>query len=84
VIVDPALPDVGGAEFILRLKGEIEEDGTQVLLFSSREYSASELATLRVSPAHAFVKSRDHERELVLRLRAVLTVRQETPRVRRA
>jgi signal transduction histidine kinase len=84
VIVDPALPGVGGAEFIYRLKSEIEEVGTQVLLFSSREYSAPELANFRVSPSHAFVKSRDDERELVLRLRAVLTVRQETPRVRRA
>ena len=84
VIVDPALPGVGGAEFIYRLKSEIEEDGTPVLLFSSREYSPSELGNLRITPAHAFVKSRDDERELVLRLRAVLTVWQETPRVRRA
>jgi CheY-like chemotaxis protein len=75
VVADPVLPGVGGADFVRRLKAELEDEGAPVLLFSSREYSRAELESLRISPTHAFVKSRDRESELALRLRAILTVR---------
>jgi DNA-binding response OmpR family regulator len=77
MIADPALPNVGGIDFVRRVKAETEDEGLQLLIFSSREYSARELETMRIPDTHAFVKSRDDERDLVLRLRAVLTVRRE-------
>jgi signal transduction histidine kinase len=83
VIADPARGSTGGPDFVRRMKAEVDDDGTQVLLFSSREFSSAELERLSIPATHAFVKSRDHERQLVLRLRAVLTVRQQAPRARR-
>ena len=83
VIADPALPGVGGMEFIHRMKAETEGEGTPLLIFSSREYSAPELDSMRVSRTHVFVKSRDDERQLVLRVRAMIAVRRESPRVAR-
>jgi hypothetical protein len=46
-----------------------------VLVFSSREFSDDELAGITLAPSHAFVKARDREQDLVLRLKAVLAVR---------
>jgi CheY-like chemotaxis protein len=83
VIADPALPGVGGMEFVQRLKAATDEEGTTLLIYSSREYSATELETMHIPRTHAFVKSRDDDRELVMRLRAVLTVRQESPQLRK-
>ena len=82
MIADPALPNVGGIDFVRRVKAETEDEGLQLLIFSSREYSAKELETMRIPATHAFVKSRDDERDLVLRLRAVLAVRREPRAVR--
>ena len=84
VIADPALPSVGGMEFVRRFKSETEDDGVALLIFSSRDYSAADLESMRIPRTHAFVKSRDDERQLVMRLRAVLTVRQESSRALRA
>ena len=46
-----------------------------VLVFSTREYSAVELDGVVLSASHAFVKSRDREQDLAMRLRAVLAAR---------
>ena len=50
-----------------------------VLVFSSREFSDDELHGVTLAPSHAFVKARDREQDLVLRLKAVLAVRRPRP-----
>ena len=40
-----------------------------------REFSDEELNGITLAPSHAFVKARDREQDLVLRLKAVLAVR---------
>jgi signal transduction histidine kinase len=74
VIVDPELDEAGPA-FAQRLRRRINGDATPVIVFSGREYTATELEGLLLSHSHAFVKSRDSERDLVMRLRAVLAAR---------
>jgi hypothetical protein len=44
-------------------------------VFSSREFADEELDGVTLSPSHAFVKARDREQDLLLRLKAVLAVR---------
>jgi DNA-binding response OmpR family regulator len=46
-----------------------------VLVFSAREFSDEELDGITLAASHAFVKARDREQDLLLRLRAVLAVR---------
>jgi len=46
-----------------------------VLVFSTREYSAEELAGVTLNSSHSFIKSRHREQDLVMRLRAVLAAR---------
>ena len=46
-----------------------------MLVFSSREFSDEELDGITLAPSHAFVKARDREQDLLLRLKAVLAVR---------
>lgn len=74
VIVDPELDDAGPA-LVERLRRRANGDTIPVIVFSGREYTATELGTLLLSRSHAFVKSRDSERDLVLRLRAMLAAR---------
>ncbi|HEX6058076.1 MAG TPA: ATP-binding protein [Gemmatimonadaceae bacterium] len=74
VVADPAAhPD--GLAFLARLRGLPRFDGVPVLVFSEREYAASELEGVTLAASHAFVKSRDREAELVMRLRAALLAR---------
>jgi hypothetical protein len=44
-------------------------------VFSTKEYAATDLEGVTLSSAHAFVKSRDAERDVVMRLKAMLAVR---------
>jgi signal transduction histidine kinase/CheY-like chemotaxis protein len=74
-IVDPQLPGMSGLDLVRRLRGQPAYHSAPVLIFSGREFSDDELAGITLSPAHAFVKSRDREQDLVLRLLAVLTAR---------
>jgi hypothetical protein len=46
-----------------------------VLVFSAREYAPAELDGITLTPAHAFVKARDREEDVVMRLKAVLAAR---------
>jgi CheY-like chemotaxis protein len=75
LIVDPQLPGMSGLELVRRLRNQHAYLSTPVLVFSAREYTADDLEGITLSPAHAFVKSRDREQDLVLRLLAVLTAR---------
>ena len=74
VIIDPELDEAGPA-FAQRLRRRINGDAIPMIVFSGREYTAGELEGLLLSHSHAFVKSRDSERDLVMRLRAVLAAR---------
>ena len=75
IIIDPALPDMEGFALIRRLRERHAYASSPVLVHSTREYSPEELHGITLTPSHAFVKSRDRESDLVLRLRAVLAVR---------
>ena len=46
-----------------------------VLVFSAREFLDHELEGVTLASSHAFVKARDREQDLLLRLKAVLAVR---------
>jgi hypothetical protein len=46
-----------------------------VIVFSARDYSPAELEGVTLSPAHAYVKARDREEDVVRRLKAVLAAR---------
>jgi len=78
LVIDPDYPAGVGLAFLRRLRALDAYAATPVLVFSAREYAASELASLTLIPTHAYVKSRDSEQELVLRLRAVLAARGES------
>lgn len=73
-IVDPEI-DPRGTALLQRLTRRHDGTTVPVLVFSGREYGDAELDGLVLSRTHAFVKSRDSERELVMRLGAVLAAR---------
>ena len=74
VVADPAAhPD--GLSFLRRLRTLPRFDGVPVLVFSGREYGAGELEGITLAATHAFVKSRDRETDLAMRLRAALLAR---------
>lgn len=75
VVADPALPGEHGAELVRQLRAIGAHRDVPVLVFSTREYSAAELDGAVLSPSHVFVKSRDREQDLAMRLRAVLAAR---------
>lgn len=75
VVADPALPGEDGFDLVRQLRRLDAHHEVPVLLFSTREYSAEELRGVLLSPTHAFVKARDREQDLALRLRAVLAAR---------
>ena len=73
-IVDPEIDPLGTA-LLQRLTRRHDGTTVPVVVFSGREYRDAELDGLVLSRTHAFVKSRDSERELVMRLRAILAAR---------
>ncbi len=75
LIVDPDLPGMSGLRFVRRLRSQAAYHFVPVLVFSSKEYTPEELDGITLSSAHAFVKSRDREQDLIYRLLAVLTAR---------
>jgi signal transduction histidine kinase len=75
IVIDPSSPGSPGIELVKRVRQLPAYADVPVLVFSSREFSDDELDGITLAPSHAFVKARDREQDLVLRLRAVLAVR---------
>ena len=75
IVIDPGSSQSPGMEIIRRLRALGVYADVPVLVFSSREFSDEELEGITLSASHAFVKSRDREQDLLLRLKAVLAVR---------
>lgn len=75
IIIDPNAPDSPGIALVRRIRELPGYADVPVLVFSSREFSDGELSGVTLAPSHAFVKTRDREQDLLLRLRAVLAVR---------
>jgi len=75
IVIDPSSPGSPGVELVVRLRELPVYADVPVLVFSAREFSDEELEGITLAPSHAFVKARDREQDLVLRLKAVLAVR---------
>lgn len=75
MIVDPAVGDHAGLAAVRRIRRFPGYADLPVLVFSTKEYAATDLEGVTLSSAHAFVKSRDAERDVVMRLKAMLAVR---------
>jgi len=75
IVIDPSSPRSPGVELVVRLRELPAYTDVPVLVFSAREFSDEELDGITLAPSHAFVKARDREQDLVLRLKAVLAVR---------
>ena len=75
IVLDPSAPDSPGIGLVRRLRELPGYSDVPVLVFSAREFSDAELVGVTLASSHAFVKARDREQDLVLRLKAVLAVR---------
>ena len=75
IVMDPWAPGSPGIALVKRLRQLPAYADVPVLVFSSREFSDDELEGITLAPSHAFVKARDREQDLLLRLKAVLAVR---------
>ena len=75
IVLDPGSPNSPAIQLVKRLRLHPGYGDVPVLVFSSREFSDEDLQGITLAPSHAFVKSRDREQDLVLRLKAVLAVR---------
>jgi signal transduction histidine kinase len=75
IVIDPGSPGSPGVDLVRRLRQLPAYSDVPVLVFSSREFSDEELDGITLAPSHAFVKARDREQDLLLRLKAVLAVR---------
>jgi signal transduction histidine kinase/CheY-like chemotaxis protein len=75
VILEPDLPGRDGLELARELRLLRGCADIPFIVFSSREYTAADLDGVTLSPAHAYVKTRDRELDVVMRLRAVLAAR---------
>lgn len=75
VIVEPELPGEDGFALVREMRSLRNYSDLPVIVFSSREYSPADLDGVTLSPAHGYVKARDREEDVVMRLRAVLAAR---------
>ena len=75
IVIDPSAPGSPAIDLVRRVRQLQAYNDVPVLVFSSREFADDELAGITLSPSHAFVKARDREQDLLLRLKAVLAVR---------
>jgi signal transduction histidine kinase len=75
MVIDPGSPGSPAMQLVRRIRQLPAYGEVPVLVFSSREFSDDELQGVTLAPSHAFVKARDREQDLVLRLKAVLAVR---------
>ena len=74
VVADPA-GDPEGLAMLRRLRALPRLDGIPILVFSEQELDAAALEGIVLAPTHVFVKTRDRESDLVMRLRAALLAR---------
>jgi len=75
IVIDPSHPGSPGIALIRRVRELPTYADVPVLVFSAREFADGELDGVTLAPSHAFVKTRDREQDLLLRLKAVLAVR---------
>jgi signal transduction histidine kinase len=75
LIVEPDLPGENGLELVREVRMLRQYTDLPVIVFSANEYDAGALEGVTLSPAHAYVKARDREDEVVMRLRAMLAAR---------
>jgi signal transduction histidine kinase len=75
IVIDPSSPGSPGIDLVKRLRQLPAYADVPVLVFSAREFSDDELDGITLAASHAFVKARDREQDLLLRLKAVLAVR---------
>jgi DNA-binding response OmpR family regulator len=75
VILEPELPGGDGFDLAHQLRSLRDYSDLPVIVFSARDYSPAELEGVTLSPAHAYVKARDREEDVVRRLKAVLAAR---------
>jgi signal transduction histidine kinase/CheY-like chemotaxis protein len=75
MVIDPGSPGSAAMQLVRRMRSLPAYGEVPVLVFSSREFSDDELQGITLAPSHAFVKARDREQDLVMRLKAVLAVR---------
>jgi CheY-like chemotaxis protein len=75
IVIDPGSPDSAAMTLVRRVRLLPTYGDVPLLVFSSREFSDDQLEGITLAPSHAFVKARDREQDLVLRLKAVLAVR---------
>ena len=75
IVIDPSAPNSPAIDLVRRVRELPTYGDVPVLVFSSREFADDELAGVTLAPSHAFVKARDREADLLLRLKAVLAVR---------
>ena len=75
IVLDPSAPESPGIRLVRGLRELPGYGDVPVLVFSAREFTDAELSGVTLATSHAFVKSRDREQDLLLRLKAVLAVR---------
>jgi signal transduction histidine kinase len=75
IVVDPSSPDSAAIQLVRRIRQLPNYSDVPVLVFSAREFLDQELEGVTLASSHAFVKARDREQDLLLRLKAVLAVR---------
>ena len=75
MIIEPDLPNENGLELVRELRMLRPYTDLPVIVFSTNEYDAAALDGVTLSPAHAYVKARDREDEVMMRLRAMLAAR---------
>ena len=75
IVIDPSAPDSPAIQLVRRIRRLPNYGDVPVLVFSAREFLDQELDGVTLASSHAFVKARDREQDLLLRLKAVLAVR---------
>ncbi|MGQ0715301.1 MAG: hybrid sensor histidine kinase/response regulator [Gemmatimonadaceae bacterium] len=75
LIIEPDLPGEDGLELVRQLRTLRHYTDVPVIVFSATEYDPAALEGVTLAPAHAYVKARDRENEVVMRLRAMLAAR---------
>jgi signal transduction histidine kinase len=75
IVIDPSSADSPAIHLVRRIRQLPHYSDVPVLVFSAREFLDQELEGVTLASSHAFVKARDREQDLLLRLKAVLAVR---------
>jgi signal transduction histidine kinase len=82
LVIEPDLAGTDGFALVRDLRSLRDYADLPVIVFSSREYAPVELEGVTLSPAHAYVKARDREEDVMMRLRAVLVARESLTTMR--